>query len=71
MTPTDPDRPTPDTDPDTLGGMIIVGYGVAVLLGALGAALLALLLRQYLALVDTDIAGAQAKHSAVDKVFKR
>ena len=28
-------------------------------------------LRQYLALVDTDIAGAQAKHSAVDKVFKR
>ena len=29
--------------------MIIVGYGVAVLLGALGAALLALLLRQMLA----------------------
>lgn len=44
---TDPSRPTPDTDTDAPidGGMVVVGYVVVFLLGALAALLLALLLR--------------------------
>ncbi len=45
MTHTDPTRPTPEADPDDIGGMVVVGYGCVSLLSALAGLLLALMLR--------------------------